>query len=156
MIERQIAVAEVIAVLPDFNSIAATVFIHPRKSCLRVRLPRIYHVHLVFTAAYLAQILDSIIVLVTVNVVYLLLRKTAFANRPDGMVQSNMNTSLVYLAVNKQVASLITLSASYRSAISAASQPTALSIVSVVLFHAKQQFLLLRFCQMFLVHKYNS
>ena len=156
MVERQIAVAEVIFSLPDFNPIAASVFKHPRQPRFGIRFPWVEHVHPVFTRAHFTQILNAVILLIAVDMIKLLLRPATFTNRPDSMVQSNMNTSLVYLAVNIQIASLITLSASYRSAQSAASQPTALSIVSIVLFHAKQQFLLLRFCQMFLVHKLNS
>ena len=156
MVERHVFIAEVITIRRHYYLKTALRFIHPRKSSPRVRLPWVNHVHLVFTIAHFTQILNTVIFLIAVNMVKWLLRKTTIADRPNGMVQSNMNTSLVYLAVNIQVASLITLSASYRSAISAASHPTALSIVSVVLFHAKQQFLLLRFCQMFLVHKYNS
>ena len=99
MVERQIAVAEVIVVLPDFNPIAASVFIHPRKSCLRIRLPRVEHIHVVLTAAYLAQILDSIIVLIAVDMVNLLLRPATFTNRPDGMVHRNINPSFIYITV---------------------------------------------------------
>ena len=99
MIERQKAVAEVIVVLPDFNPIAASVFKHPRQPRFCIRLPWVQHVHVVFTAAYLAQILNTIIVLIAVDMVNLLFRKTTITDRPDGMVQSNMNTSLVYLAV---------------------------------------------------------
>ena len=40
----------------------------------------------------------------------------------------------------------------YSPAQSAACQPAALGIVSVVLFHAQQQFLPLRVCQLFLIH----
>ena len=100
MVERQIAVAEVIVVLPDFNPIAASVFIHPRKSCLRIRFPWVEHVHPVFTRAYLAQILNTIIVLVTVDMIKLLLRPAAFTDRPDGMVQMNMDLFLAYPAIN--------------------------------------------------------
>ena len=100
MVERQIAVAEVIVVLPDFNPIAASVFKHPRQPRFCIRLPWIKHVHVVFTRAYLAQILYSIVALIAVNVVYLLFRKTAFANSPDGMMQTNMNQPLAHTAIN--------------------------------------------------------
>ena len=146
MVKRQIAVAEVILIRSDFNLIAALLFIHPRKSSPRVRLPRINHVHPVFTRAHFAQILNTIILLIAVNVVNLLFRPATFTDSPDGMVQMNMDLFLAYLTINGQVALFTMFLSSYRSAISAASQPTALSIVSVILFHAKQQFLLLRFC----------
>ena len=100
MVKRQIAVAEVIVVLPDFNPIAASVFIHPRKSCLRIRFPWVEHVHPVFTRTHFAQVLNTVIVLIAVNVVYLLFRKTAFANSPNGMMQTNMNHPLAHTAIN--------------------------------------------------------
>ena len=100
MVERQIAVAEVIVVLPDFNPIAASVFKHPRQPRFCIRLPRVEHIHVVLTAAYLTQILNTVIVFVAVNVVYLLFRKTAFANSPNGMMQTNMNHPLAHTAIN--------------------------------------------------------
>ena len=100
MVERQIAVAEVIVVLPDFNPIAASVFKHPRKSCLRLRFPWVEHVHPVFTRVHFAQILNTIILLITVDMVKLLLRPATFADRPNGMVQMNMDLFLAYPAIN--------------------------------------------------------
>ena len=100
MIERQIAVVEVIVVLPYFNPIAASLFIHPRKSCLRIRFPWVEHVHPVFTRAHFAQILNAVILLIAVDMVNLLFRKTAFANSPDGMMQTNMNQPLAHTAIN--------------------------------------------------------
>ena len=94
MVERQIAVAEVIFSLPDCNLIAASMPIHSWQSRFRIWLPWVQHVHLVLTGAYLAQILNAIIVLIAVNMVNLLLRKTTIADRPDGMVQVNKNLSV--------------------------------------------------------------
>ena len=93
MVERQVRVAEVIVVLPYINPIAVLRFKYPRKSCLRIRLPWVKHVHVVLRLTYLAQILDTIVVLIAVDMVNLLLRKTALADRPDGMVQTNKNLS---------------------------------------------------------------
>ena len=146
MIERQKAVAEVILIRSDFNLIATPVFIHPRKSCLRIRFPWVEHVHPVFTRVHFAQILNAVILLIAVDVVKLLLRPATFTNRPDGMVQINNNQFLAYSAINGQVAFFTMLLASYRHAVAAACQPPATGIVSVVHFYAKQQFLLLRFC----------
>ena len=137
MVERYVFVAEVIEIRRDFYPIAASMFLHPWQSRFSIRLPWVQHVHVVLRLTYLAQILNAIIVLIAVDVVYLLFRPATFTDCPDGMVQSNMNTSFVYLAVNIQVAFFITLCSSYRSAISAACQPASSSIVSVVLFHAK-------------------
>ncbi len=150
--KRYVFIEEVILIRRDFYLIAASMFPHSRQSRFSIRLPRIERIHLVFTGAYFAQILNTIIVLIAVNMVYLLLWPATFADCPDGMVQMNMNLFLAYPAINGQVALFTKLLTSYHSAISAASQPTALSIVSVVLFYAKQQLLLLRFSQMFLVH----
>ena len=152
MVECQIAIAEEIAVLRDFNPIATSVFMHSWQTSLCVRLPQINYVPHVLASADLSQVLDVVLVLIAVDVVNLLFRKTAFANSPDGMVQINNNQFLAYSAINGQVAFFTMLLASYRSAQSAARQPASISIVSVVLSYAKQQFLLLRFCQVFLVH----
>ena len=100
MVKRQIAVAEVILIRSDLNLIAASMPIHSWQSRFRVRLPRINHVHPVFTRVHFAQILNTVIVLIAVNVVYLLFRKTAFANSPDGMMQTNMNQPLAHTAIN--------------------------------------------------------
>ena len=66
---------------------------HPRQARLRIWPPWVEHVHVVFRLTYLAQILDTIVVLIAVDMVNLLLRKTALADRPDGMVQTNKNLS---------------------------------------------------------------
>ena len=94
MVERQIAVAEVIFSLPDCNLIAASMFIHPWQSRFRIWLPWVQHVHLVLTGAYFAQILNTIILLITVDMVNLLFRPATFADRPNGMVQVNKNLSV--------------------------------------------------------------
>ena len=100
MIERQKAVVEVILIRSDFNLIAASMPIHSWQSRFRVRLPRINHVHPVFTRTHFAQILNTIILLITVDMVKLLLRPATFADRPNGMVQMNMDQFLAYPAIN--------------------------------------------------------
>ena len=99
MIERQKAVAEVIISLPYINTIATTFFIHSRQTSLSIRLPWVKHVHLVFTASHFAQILYSIVALITVDMVNLLLRPATFTDRPDGMVHGNINPSFIYNTV---------------------------------------------------------
>ena len=99
MIERQIAVAEVIAIRRDSYPKAAIVFIHPRQSRFRVRLPRINHVHPVFTRTHFAQVLNTVILLIAVNVVKRLRWPTAFAYCPNSMMQINMNQFLAYPAI---------------------------------------------------------
>ena len=100
MVKRQIAVAEVILIRSDLNLIAASMPIHSWQSRFRVRLPRVEHVHPIFTRVHFAQILNTVIVFVAVNVVNLLFRKTAFANSPNGMMQTNMNQPLAHTAIN--------------------------------------------------------
>ena len=100
MIERYVFVSEVIEIRRDFYLIAASMFIHSRQTSLCVRLPRIKRVHLVFTSAYLAQVLNAIILLITVDMVKLLLRPATFADRPNGMVKMNMDLFLAYPAIN--------------------------------------------------------
>ena len=100
MVKRHVFVSEVIAIRRDSYPIAAIVFIHPRQSGFSIRLPWVQHVHVVFTGAYFAQILNTVIVFVAVDVVKLLLWPTAFANSPDGMVKMNMDLFLAYPAIN--------------------------------------------------------
>ena len=56
-------------------------------------------VQIVFTAAHRAQVLNAVVVLVAIYVVNLLLWPAAFADRPDGMVQTDKNLFLVYPAI---------------------------------------------------------
>ena len=100
MVKRYVFVAEVIEIRRDFYLIAASMFIHSRQSRFRIRLPWVKHVHVVFTGAYFAQILNTVIVFVAVDMIKLLLRPTAFADSPDGMVQINMDLFLAYPAIN--------------------------------------------------------
>ena len=86
MVERQIAVVEVILIRCHYYLKTALRFIHPRKSSPRIRLPWVNHVHLVFTIAHFTQILNTVILLIAVNMVKWLLRKTTITDRPDGMV----------------------------------------------------------------------
>ena len=79
-------VAEVIAFLPDFYSIAASVFIHSRQSRLRVRLPRIQRIHLVLASADFAQVPDVVVKAVAVDVVYLHRGKMPVVPSPDDVV----------------------------------------------------------------------
>ena len=69
MVERQKAVAEVIAIRRDFYPKATSVFMHPWQSRFRIRLPRINHVHLVLAAAHFAQVLDVVVETVAIDVV---------------------------------------------------------------------------------------
>ena len=73
---------------------------HPRQSRFCIRLPWVNYVPHVLASADLSQVLDVVIVLIAVDVVNLLFRKTAFANSPDGMMQTNMNQLLARTAIN--------------------------------------------------------
>lgn len=74
--------------------------IYTRQSRFCIRLPWVNYVPHVLASADLSQVLDVVIVLIAVDVVNLLFRKTAFANSPDGMVQTNMNQLLAHTAIN--------------------------------------------------------
>ena len=74
MVERHVFIAEVITIRRHYYLKTALRFIHPRKSSPRVRLPWVNHVHLVFTIAHFTQILNTVILLIAVNVVNLLFR----------------------------------------------------------------------------------
>ena len=69
MVECLEPVAEVIVVLRDFYSIAASVFIHPRQSRPCIRFPRIQRIHLVLRRADLSQVPDVVVKAVAVDVV---------------------------------------------------------------------------------------
>ena len=98
MVKRHVFVAEVIFSLPYINTISTTFFIHSRQTSLCIRLPPMQLIHHVFTSAYLAQVLNTVIVFVAVDVVKLLLWPTAFADSPDGMVQGNKYLSVAQTA----------------------------------------------------------
>ena len=86
MVERLVIVAEEIAVLCEFYSITVSVFIHPRQSRLRVRLPRIQRIHLVLASADFAQVPDVVVKAVAVDVVYLHRGKMPVVPSPDDVV----------------------------------------------------------------------
>ena len=86
MVERLEPVAEVIVVLPDEYSIAASMIIHSRQSGLCVWLPRMNHVPHVLRRRHLAQILNFIIRRVEVYVVQLHRGKMPVMPSPDGTV----------------------------------------------------------------------
>ena len=58
------------------------------------------HIQIVLTAAHFPQVLNAVVMFVAVDMVYLLHRETAFADRPDSMVQKNKNLSLVQTAMH--------------------------------------------------------
>ena len=98
MIERLVWVVE-----KDFFTMYSclkliSIWANPWQPRLCIRLPRVQHIQIVLTAAHLPQVLNAVVGLVTVDVVYLLRRPTALADRPDSMVQKNKNMSLVQTA----------------------------------------------------------
>ena len=82
MIECYEAVAEEILMLRDAYPIVAFVFIHPRQTSPRVRLPRINYVSHVLRRRHLSQILDAIVKPVAIDVVNLQCRKTPVVPSP--------------------------------------------------------------------------
>ena len=73
---------------------------HPRQPRHSIRLPRVQHIQLVFSVAHFPQVFNAVVMLVAVDVVNLLRRPTALADRPDSMVQKNKNLSLVQTAIH--------------------------------------------------------
>ena len=86
MVECLEPVAEVIVVLRDFYSIAASVFIHPRQSRPCIRFPRINHVPHVLRLRHLTQVPDVVVEPVAVDVIYLQRRETAVVPCPDDVM----------------------------------------------------------------------
>ena len=91
-------VTEGIVVWPNYYPTATTVFPHSWQSSIFIRFPRIERIPLVLASADFAQVLYSVVALVAVDVVYLLRRPSPLADRPDGMVQTNINLSLAQMA----------------------------------------------------------
>ena len=83
MVECNEFVAEIILVLPDEYPIAISIFIHPRQSRLRVGLPTVEPIHVVFRLIDLAQVPDVVVEAVAVDVVYLQRWKTTVVPSPD-------------------------------------------------------------------------
>ena len=77
-----------------------TIRYNTRQSRFRIRFPWVEHVHPVFTRTHLAQVLNTIILLIAVDMVNLLFRPATFTDSPDGMVQMNMDLLLAYLTIN--------------------------------------------------------
>ena len=98
MIERLVGVME-IAIFTTYPCLKHSfVWINPRQPRFRIRLPRVQHIQIVLTAAHFPQVLNAVVMLVAVDMVNLLRRPTALADRPDSMVQKNKKLSLVHTA----------------------------------------------------------
>ena len=82
MIECLKPVAEMIVVLRDFYSIATSVFIHPRQSCLCVWLPRTMLIPHILRLRHFAQVPDAVVEAVAIDMVYLHRRKTTVMPSP--------------------------------------------------------------------------
>ena len=90
MVECLVFVAEMIAVMPDDNLIAVSMFIHPRQSGVCVWLPRVKCILLILASAHFSQVFDAVVKSVAVDVVNLQCRKTAVMPSPDCMMQENI------------------------------------------------------------------
>ena len=95
MIERLVWVVEINRFTIYTCLKLISIWVHPRQPRLCIRLPRVQHIQIVLTATHLAQVLNAVVTLVAIDVVYLLRRPTALADRPDSMVQINKELSLV-------------------------------------------------------------
>ena len=81
-----------------FYSKTSMIKCHPRQPRFRIRLPRVQHILTVLTAAHFPQVLNAVVGPVAVDVVNLLRRKATLADRPDSMVQKNINLSFAHTA----------------------------------------------------------
>ena len=98
MIERLVGIPET-TILPIYPCLKRSMtWCDTWQSSLSIQHPWMEHVQIVFTAAHLAQVLNAVVVLVAIYVVNLLLWPAAFADRPDGMVQTDKNLSLAHQA----------------------------------------------------------
>ena len=100
MVERLVRVVEIKRFTMYLCLKLISIWANPRQPRLCIRLPRVQHIQIVLTAARLAQVLNAVVGLVAIDVVYLLRRPTAFADRPNGMVQINKELSLVQTAMH--------------------------------------------------------
>ena len=71
---------------------------HPRQPRHSIRTPLVQHIQTVLTAAHLPQVLNAVVGPIAVDVVNLLRRKATLADRPDSMVQKNINLSFAHTA----------------------------------------------------------
>ena len=151
-------VAEVILAMPDFYLIAIMVYTHSRQTCICVRFPRIERILLILASADFAQIFDVIVKPIAVDVVNLHRRKPPVVPSPDYDVHLEFTMSATDIKIHKQI-SVFTISLTVRPTFNHPARllvhkPAALGVVSVVLFHAKQQLLQLRFSQIFSIHNF--
>ena len=120
MIECLEPVAEIIVVLRDAYPIAASMFIHPRQSRLRVWLPRINHVPHVLRLRHFAQVPDVVVEAVAVDVIYLQRRKPPVVPSPDYFVHLELTIfargTKVHIQITVFTISLCALSASHHLA----------------------------------------
>ena len=143
MVECHVFVAEVIAVLRDSYSIAASVFIHPRQSSVGVRLPRIKPISHVFRLIDLAQVLDVVVKPIPVDMVNLHRRKPPVVPSPDYFVHLELTIfargTKVHIQITVFTISLCALSASHHLARPLIHELSAVVVVVVVSLDASRQ-----------------
>ena len=143
MIERLVFVAEMIVVLPDEYSIAASMIIHSWQSGVCVGLPRMNHVPHVLRLRHLAQILNSIIRRVEVYVVQLHRGKMPVMPSPDGTVKPELITLAIDVKFHIQITaftiSLCALIALYHAVRLGVDKLSATFVVVIILLDASRQ-----------------
>ena len=143
MVERLEPVVEVIVVLPDEYSIAASMIIHSRQSRPRVRLPLTILIPLILRLRYLPQVPDAVVEAVAVDMIYLQRRKPPVVPSPDGDMHSDTHTLVIdaktHIHITVYAISLCALSASHHLARPLIHELSAAVVVVVILLDASRQ-----------------
>ena len=100
MIERLVRVVEIVFFSTNYRLKQSYTWTYARHTRHVVRSPWVQHVKIVLRRVHLAQVLNTVVLLIAIYVVNLPFWKTTLAHRPDGMVQINKNQSLVYSATH--------------------------------------------------------
>ena len=98
MIERLVRVVEMVHFTMYLCLILTTVRPYTRHARHDVWLPCQQCVQMVLRRRHLAQVLNTVVLLITIYVVNLPFWETTFADSPDGMVQTNKYLSLAQTA----------------------------------------------------------
>ena len=100
MIERLVRVVEIVFFSTNYRLKQSYTWTYARHTRHVVRSPWVQHVKIVLRRVHLAQVLNTVVLLIAIYVVNLPFWKTTLAHRPDGMMQLNMNQFLVQAAVH--------------------------------------------------------
>ena len=100
MIERLVRVVEIVFFSTNYRLKQSYTWTYARHTRHVVRSPWVQHVKIVLRRVHLAQVLNTVVLLIAIYVVNLPFWKTTLAHRPDYMEKINKNQSLVYSATH--------------------------------------------------------